>query len=248
MADAGGPGPLEAVLFDYGHTLCDVRWDESTLLAGERVLLAALPAPAVDPEAFHRTALAILDEETARATPELREVDYGAVVAAALARHGVTPAAEALRAALRAEIRSWDAVRFLHPDAAEVVDALRARGLRVGYVSNTLDPPDVVLEVMADEGMAQRADAIVLSSEVGYRKPAPAIYRAALERIGAPGPRTLFVGDRVLEDVIGPSREGMRTCLATWFRSDEGDHGLADAVAAEPRDVLALVDRIRPGG
>ena len=245
---APGSGPLQAVLLDYGHTLADVRWDESTLVEGERVLLAALPAPGVELEAFHRTALRLLDAATAATAEDLREVDYEAVVAGALAEHGVRPSAEALRAALRAEIRSWDAVRFLHPQAAELVDGLRERGLRVGYVSNTLDPPEVVLEVMADEGMAQRADVVVLSSDVGYRKPSPRIYRAALERIGAPGERTLFVGDRVLEDVVGPAREGMRTCLATWFRSDEGDHGLADAVAAAPEDVLSVVDRLRIGG
>jgi putative hydrolase of the HAD superfamily len=149
---------------------------------------------------------------------------------------------------VRAQIMSWNAARHLHPRAHEVVDELRSRGLRVGYVSNTLDPPEVLLEVMRDEGMAERADAIVLSSGVGYRKPSPRIYREALRLTGSGGERTLFVGDRVLEDVIGPSREGMATCLATWFRSDEGDHSRADAVAADLPDVVGVVDRLRSGG
>jgi predicted HAD superfamily phosphohydrolase YqeG len=50
------------------------------------------------------------------------------------------------------------------------------------------------------------------------------------------------VGDRVLEDVVGPARVGMRTCLATYLRDDDGDHSLADHIAARPLDVLRIVD------
>ena len=46
------------------------------------------------------------------------------------------------------------------------------------------------------------------------------------------------------EDVQGPAALGMRTCLVTYFRVDAGDHGLADAVAASPDEVLEAVDRI----
>ena len=69
----------------------------------------------------------------------------------------------------------------------------------------------------------------MLSSELGYRKPSPVIYREALRRLGHRAAATLFVGDRVLEDVVGPSREGMPPCLAeSGFAADAGDHGLAD--------------------
>jgi putative hydrolase of the HAD superfamily len=143
---------------------------------------------------------------------------------------------------MRAQILSWNSVRHVHPDAYELLDALRARGLRIGYVSNTYDPPEILREVIRDEGMEKRADAIVLSSELGFRKPSPRIYQAALREVDAPAAATLFVGDRVLEDVVGPAREGMRTCLATWFRSDDGDHALAGSVAEEPLQVLQVVD------
>jgi putative hydrolase of the HAD superfamily len=74
------------------------------------------------------------------------------------------------------------------------------------------------------------------------RKPGPAIYRAALDQIGVEPANALFVGDRVREDVQGPAALGMRTCLVTYFRSDGGDHSLADAVAASPAEVLAAID------
>jgi putative hydrolase of the HAD superfamily len=232
---------LAAVLFDYGHTLVDIRWQESTLVDGERIFLEALPAPGVPLEEFHEETVTLLREAEAAVVDHV-EVDYPALVRRALARFGVTPVAADLAAAMRAQILSWNSVRHVHPDAYKLLDALRARGLRIGYVSNTYDPPEILREVIRDEGMEKRADAIVLSSELGFRKPSPRIYQAALREVDAPAAATLFVGDRVLEDVVGPAREGMRTCLATWFRSDDGDHALAGSVAEEPLQVLEVVD------
>ncbi len=233
---------FQAVLFDYGHTLVDLRWDEHTLIAGERRLLAAL---AVSPEAleqFHADTGELLGAAE-RAAVDHTEVDYVAVTRAALARQQIEPDEDSLNRAMRAQIREWDSVRVLHPHAHGLLDALRAAGLRVGYVSNTLDPPWILREVMADEGMAARADVIVLSSELGYRKPSPRIYRAAIDALDVDPRRTLFVGDRVLEDVVGPKREGMTTVLAEWFRDDEGDHSLADHRANDPLELLTIVDR-----
>lgn len=235
---------LAAVLFDYGHTLVDIRWNESTLVDGERVFLDALPAPGVPLELFHEETVRLLREAEAAVVDHV-ELDYPALVRQALARFGVAPPPVDLMAAMRAQILSWNSVRHVHPDAYELLDTLRGDGLRIGYVSNTYDPPQILREVIRDERMEERADAIVLSSELGYRKPSPRIYRAALREVDAPAEATLFVGDRVLEDVVGPAREGMRTCLATWFRSDEGDHSLADAVARVPLDVLDVVDEGR---
>jgi putative hydrolase of the HAD superfamily len=92
--------------------------------------------------------------------------------------------------------------------------------------------------------VTERVDAVVFSSGVGRRKPAPEIYRAALHELGVEPENALFVGDRVREDVQGPAALGMRTCLVTYFRVDGGDHGLADVVAASPAEVLAAVDRV----
>jgi putative hydrolase of the HAD superfamily len=233
---------FQGVLFDYGHTLVDLRWDERTLITGEQQLLAALNAPPEALEQFHADAGALLLEAESAAVDHA-EVDYLTVTRSALARQDIRPDEDSLGRAMRAQIRAWDGVRSLHPDAHRLLDTLRTRGIKVGYVSNTLDPPWILHEVMADEGMAERADAIVLSSELGYRKPSPRIYRAATTALDIDPRRALFVGDRVLEDVVGPKRAGMTAVLAEWFRDDEGDHTLADHHAQHPLDVLAIVER-----
>ena len=177
------------------------------------------------------------------ADPEdLAELAFAEVFATALADCGATCSEAAVRAALQASHRAFAPARLLHPDAHAVLDGVRARGLRSAIVSNTFDPPDLLHADLAADGVAERVDAAVFSSEVGRRKPAPEIYRAALELLGVEAADALFVGDRVREDVDGPAALGMRPCLVTHFRIDEGDHARAGAVAASPLEILAVVD------
>jgi putative hydrolase of the HAD superfamily len=238
---------LEAVLFDYGDTLLEFRLDDELWLGAMRNMLAAAGGP---PERA-----ADLRGEIERRVTELTadpddhaELVYEEVVAGALAAVGTSPGPELLRTAIEAQHRGWLGARRLHPKAHWLLQEVRARGLRIGIVSNTFDPPDLLHADLVSDGVADRVDAIVFSSELGLRKPAPEIYRAALVALDVEPANALFVGDRVREDVQGPAALGMRTCLVTYFRVDGGDHGLADAVAESPADVLATVDTIMAAG
>lgn len=232
-----GRPPLRAVVFDYGHTLLDVRWDADARARGELRLLHELGDP-VPPERLRPA----LDRRIAAAEASFpnAEIDYPEVLSAALRDLGVPAAPDRLAAAIRAEVLGGEP-RVLHPGALALLDELHALRLRLGVVSNTPDPPELVLELIAADGVGGRVDAIVLSSQLGVRKPDPAVYRELLVRLGVAAAKVLFVGDRVEQDVAGPRAAGMRTCLATWFRSDEGDHALADHVAASPREVAGIV-------
>jgi putative hydrolase of the HAD superfamily len=238
---------LEAVLFDYGDTLLEFRLDDELWLGAMRDMLLAAGGP---PERA-----ADLRGEIERRVTELTadpddhaELVYEEVVAGALAAVGTSPGPELLRTAIEAQHRGWLGARRLHPKAHWLLQEVRARGLRIGIVSNTFDPPDLLHADLVSDGVAERVDAIVFSSELGLRKPAPEIYRAALDALDVEPANALFVGDRVREDVQGPAALGMRTCLVTYFRVDGGDHGLADAVAESPADVLATVDTIMAAG
>jgi putative hydrolase of the HAD superfamily len=234
---------LEAVLFDYGDTLLEFRFDEDVWLRCLRDMLAAAgasPERAADLRAELRRRF---DELTAD-PDDHAELVYEEVVAEALAACGTPVGPDLVRTAIEAEHRGWANARHLHPEAHRLLEDVRARGLRIAIVSNTFDPPDLLHADLAAEGVTERVDAVVFSSEVGRRKPAPEIYRAALDAVGVEPANALFVGDRVREDVQGPAALGMRTCLVTYFRVDGGDHALADAVAASPAEVLAAVDRV----
>jgi len=79
---------------------------------------------------------------------------------------------------------------------------------------------------VTSNGIAQLMDAVLFSSQFGRRKPAPEIYRAALEAVGVPADRALFVGDRVREDYEGPRAVGMRAVICTAHAAEIPPDGI----------------------
>ena len=57
--------------------------------------------------------------------------------------------------------------------------------------------------------MAGLFQAVVVSADVGWRKPKPAIFEAAFRRLGIGPADALFVGDRADIDVVGAKAVGM---------------------------------------
>ena len=66
----------------------------------------------------------------------------------------------------------------------------------------------------AINSLARSCIAVVISGEVGLRKPEPAIYRLALERLGVAAPEAVFVDDAE-PNVLGARMLGMRGVLHT---------------------------------
>lgn len=107
--------------------------------------------------------------------------------------------------------------RFARPDAWEVYSDvlpalahLRKAGVAVAVVSNW---DDRLPRLLAGLGLAAHLDAVVYSAAVGFEKPDPRIFRAALERLGVAPEGALHVGDRLREDVEGAAALGMRAIL-----------------------------------
>jgi FMN phosphatase YigB (HAD superfamily) len=85
--------------------------------------------------------------------------------------------------------------------------ALRPR-YQLAVVSN-FDYTPTAVGMLEDAGVAGLFDTIVVSDAVGWRKPRPEIFEAALTRLGVAAREALFVGDRADIDVVGAQRLGM---------------------------------------
>ena len=81
---------------------------------------------------------------------------------------------------------------------------------RMGLLSN-FDDTQCGHEVFKDTGVADLFEAVIISAEVGLRKPNPQIYRRMMEMLRLDASEILFVGDTPREDVAGPQGVGMRT-------------------------------------
>jgi putative hydrolase of the HAD superfamily len=103
---------------------------------------------------------------------------------------------------------------------------------RVGLLSN-FDDAQCGREVFDDTGVAHLFEAVIISAEVGLRKPNPQIYRRMLEMLHLDASEVLFVGDTPREDVEGPHRVGMRTA---WI--SKGATAVPDGIP-EPHYIIA---------
>ena len=90
---------------------------------------------------------------------------------------------------------------------------------------------EMMLRQVRTNGLAGMVDAVIFSSQIGRRKPAPEAYRAALEAVGAGADSALFVGDRFREDYEGPRSVGMRAVICTAHAAEPPPHGTATIVS-----------------
>jgi HAD superfamily hydrolase (TIGR01509 family) len=90
-----------------------------------------------------------------------------------------------------------------------------SRRFKVGAVSNGL--PDVQYRKLETLGLRDVFAYIVLSEEIGIRKPDPEIFRRAADLLGVPRSACLYIGDSYDSDIVGAKAAGMSTC---WFCRD----------------------------
>lgn len=236
---------IEAVLFDWGDTLMQFVWDDGLLERGHRAGLAALGRDGLPPAEAVSTRFRERFEPLLWESRGLEEVEYPGLARELLAHFGVEVSDAELDRFLEAEHAAWEPARRLGPATHALLESLRARGLRLGLVSNAIDPGWLLHRDLERMGLAERLDFSVFSSEVGWRKPHPAIFERALDALEVAAENALFVGDRLYEDVRGAGELGMTTVQALWFRADDHADGREpDFRAFTQMDVLNVARRL----
>jgi HAD superfamily hydrolase (TIGR01549 family) len=223
-----GPSPL-AIGFDYGGTLVRIGYPADPLARAGDELLADLRIPPPlglpDGQSFGSQVDRLVDRliRAAHLAEPLREVEivslYGRALHLVLGRRLTED--QTLEACLRLQ-EPWAEVISVDPAALAVLGSLRERGLRLGLLSNAPYPPCTMRRMMAGQGIAQRFDEIVLSSEIGWRKPAPAAFAALLDRLDIPADRAWFIGDELEADIAGARAAGMTALLAPGAEPPRG--------------------------
>ncbi len=189
------PLPVDGVLFDLDGTLADTAPDLAAALNRVRRDrgLEALPLARLRPYASHGArgllgaGMSVLPEHE----------HYEALRAAFLAHYA---------AALCVETT-------LFTEVAAMLDAIEARSLRWGIVTNkatSLTGP--LLEAL---GLASRARAIVCGDTTPHAKPHPAPLIHAAAQLGIAPVRCVYVGDAE-RDVIAGVAAGMPTIIARY--------------------------------
>jgi putative hydrolase of the HAD superfamily len=123
------------------------------------------------------------------------------------------------------------------PGAVAALAELRARGIRLGLVSNCTE--EVAL-VWGESPFAELFDAAVFSATAGCMKPDPRIYERVLADLGVPAAEALFVGDGANDELAGARRVGMTPVLVLH----DGGVPLWDALASWDGERITSVPQV----
>jgi len=99
----------------------------------------------------------------------------------------------------------------LHEPIIDRVRSLRTEGYRLGLITNNVREGSAVWRALVP--VDELFDAVVDSSEVGMRKPNPAIYHHALELLGGVPPAEAVFLDDSPGNVVGAQRAGLHAIL-----------------------------------
>jgi len=205
---------LEAVVFDAGGTLVrlDFEWMSEALRAlGHEVEAAALRRAEVAARRAFEDSLDGTVEADPRAPRLGAQGDIRAYFAAILGTAGVPPALVEPALQRFYERQAGPGLWARQAEGARgCLDALARLGLRLACVSNS--------DGRAEEHLAacdvRRGLEFVLDSGLeGVEKPDPAIFQRALDRLGVPAARALYVGDLRVVDGGGARGAGLHFVL-----------------------------------
>jgi HAD superfamily hydrolase (TIGR01509 family) len=123
-----------------------------------------------------------------------------------------------------------DHFRGIYDGVLGMLEALRARPLRLGIVTGKSRRS---WELTSAREVLGAFDVLVFDDDVTEPKPDPQGLRIALERLGAPPDRAVYLGDSVT-DMEAATAAGVRPCAALW--------------AKKPADREAFITRVEPYG
>jgi putative hydrolase of the HAD superfamily len=131
----------------------------------------------------------------------------------------------------RAIMAAIAAVGVARPIMLEAIRRIRARGLRVGALTNNwrrAGPDDDVIP----HRLREHFDVFIESRVVGLRKPDPLIYRLACRELGVEPPRTAFLDD------IGANLKPARALGMTTIKVDDPEQALRELGALLDLDLV----------
>jgi HAD superfamily hydrolase (TIGR01549 family) len=191
------------IFFDLDGTLCHGRTPFEPIFFACCAPLFAVNAH-VDPPHLLRAWGAAL-EEPGPAT-------MSSCLAQALDGCGAAAPRAILDRCARELSHEWARTQELNTGAEEVLATLWSRSFHVGMITN--GPSDGQRAVMSALGLDTWCHWIIVSGDayIGVRKPEPDIFLHALATSQAMAQTTWYVGDTAINDILGASRVGMRTC------------------------------------
>ena len=242
---------INGVIFDLGSTLIEFRGDWGDILRRmSSDLIAYLRGHGftVDFEEFDRRYQEVVDQFYTRGQQDWIEYTAEYTLRYVLAEFGYPEVSDqVLKDGLAAAYAQGELLWQPFGDAYRTLDELKERGYKIGLISNARDAANV--ERLIDNARLRPwLDPIVISANVGVRKPNPRIFKIVLDYWQLPPDRAVMVGDMLGADILGAHNAGMRGVWATMQTEREANaaHGhtiVPDATIDSLSELPALLEK-----
>jgi putative hydrolase of the HAD superfamily len=213
---------IQAVLFDMGGTLLDMRDFPALEEIANRVGIS------VDADTLAHWTSEMTYENDREGDRWTLEQFWGRVVEGAAGQ----PLSPAQRAAFFREASAHPFPAHLYSDARMCLDELKDDRLMLGVVTNHVSEQSA-RELLAHEDVLDYFQTVVASGTERVAKPDPEIFRRAVERLKCKPPETLFVGDKPNTDVRAAQKAGLH---GLWLHRDGTGYG------EDPPEITSLAE------
>lgn len=248
------PAPLEAVIFDFDDTLIswekfDGNWPEMMRPALTHVR-SALTEQGIDIplDDFLQTFGQEMRSAWARAHETCAGVSFGGELFNTLNALGYDGTAVNIDALLRSANTDWHVFETVtpFPDVHDVLDGIRARGLKTGLITNAWQPMWMRDRELEAHGLIERLDARITSGDTGYIKPHPAIFWRMCGLLDTVPERAIMVGDTPKADIRGGNAVGMMTVQMKPPHLESNERKEAKTAAETPDHIITTLTELLP--
>lgn len=241
---------IEAVFFDMGGTIDMYEYSPELRLAKspglQRLLAASGISLGLSTEqlyqvvseglrAYRKVTLETLDE----LPPEVVWAEY-ILLGYPVDKDRLYSCAEELMCYIETEFFN----RPMRPEIPSVLKAVREMGFKIGLISN-VNSRGQVPKNLTEYKIKQFFNPMVLSSELGRRKPDPSLFYHAARLVKTPTSACLHIGDRISRDILGARRAGfgMAVQIRHAFHAGEFDEGPTPDHVIDSMDELVEILR-----
>jgi putative hydrolase of the HAD superfamily len=247
---------IRGVIFDFGSTLIAFRGEASEVRAlATRAMVKKLNEESVrlDNDVFIQRFYELLETSFAAREASNIEISSMSVLRLVLTEFGYAAVAdETLEHALACFYKHFEDHWEPMSDLLAVLDEIHEADYCLGMISNAGNAANVQ-RLIDKAGIRKYFDPVLISSEVGLRKPHRLLFETVLRRWQLPAEQVVMIGDMLKADVLGAQQVGMHQIWITAEADNENNHQHAvdivpEATAKILRDVPALIRSLTSRG
>ncbi|CAG0931357.1 Pyrimidine 5'-nucleotidase YjjG [Thermoflexales bacterium] len=238
---------IKGVTFDLGSTLIEFRGDWGDIfrsLSADLITYLRDHNFNLDFEKFEQRYQEIVAQFYTRGQQDWIEYTAEYTLRYTLAEFGYPDVSEkVLKKGLAAAFAQGELLWRPFGDVYRTLDVLKVRGYRIGLISNARDAANV--ERLIDNAQLRPwLDPIVISANVGVRKPNPHIFQLVLDAWQLPPEQVVMVGDMLGADILGAHNAGLRAVWATMQTEREANTAHMQTIV--PDAAIASLSELPP--